>query len=188
VFAQIEGKEARFWKEGRNPIPDYYHLLLTKEEMAAFLAEGPCDQRLIGPIVDWIYSGPGINRFFFEDHQRFFDQSGMEVEYCLGRERLGQKPSPETEPRLRQKFGRIDLTSAFVEALCRKSGDWVPQDLAGVTRVDLLNGIMRCPVSGGALAYSEQREGYVSERGGVVFPTVDGVPVLRAEGALQLDS
>jgi SAM-dependent methyltransferase len=188
VFAQIDGKEARFWKEGRNPIPDYYHLLLSKEEMAAFLTEGPCDQRLVEPIVEWIYSRPLINRFFFEDYQRFFAASDMEVEYCRGRERLGQKPSPETEPKLRQKYGRIDFTSAFVEALCRKSGEWAPEGLVGQTRVDVLTRILRCPVSGGDVHYSEELEGYVSERAGIVFPTVDGVPVLKAESALQLGS
>lgn len=188
VFAQIEGKEARFWKEGRNPIPDYHHLLLGKEEMAEFLSEGPCDQRLVAPIVDWIYTDPWINRYFFEDHQRFVANSGMEVEYCLGRDRLGQKPSSETEPKLRQKYGRIDFTSAFVEALCRKSGDWAPQDLVGQTRVDLLTRILRCPVSGGDLYYSERLEGYVSERGGIVFPAIDGTPVLKAESAFELDS
>ncbi len=33
VYAVMGPKEARFWKPGKNPIPDYGHLLLTPDEM-----------------------------------------------------------------------------------------------------------------------------------------------------------
>jgi SAM-dependent methyltransferase len=80
VFAKAGSKEARFWKPGRNPIPDYAHLLMTPDEMRIFLREGPCCEELIEPIIEWIYHGDGINRCHFEEYIEAFHRSHLKME------------------------------------------------------------------------------------------------------------
>ncbi len=119
TYAVVGAKEARYWKPGRNPIPDFSHLLWSSDEMREFLREGPCDDSLVEPIVEWIYRGDGVNRLSLEEHLRALDGSGLTCE----RLRLspGVRPDPETESRLLAKYGverRFDV--AGVEATMRK--------------------------------------------------------------------
>ena len=67
VYAVVGPKEARFWKPGKNPIPDYGHLLMSPDEMREYLHSGPCTEELIDPIIQWVYLGDSINRHQFEE-------------------------------------------------------------------------------------------------------------------------
>jgi SAM-dependent methyltransferase len=72
VYAVAGSREARFWKPGKNPIPDYGHLLMTPDEMRAYLRSGPCAEELIEPIIQWVYHGDDINRCHYEEYLEAF--------------------------------------------------------------------------------------------------------------------
>jgi hypothetical protein len=75
VFAVAGHKEARFWKPGKNPLPDFSHLIWGPDEMRSFLHSGPCDDRLIEPIISWVYNCNDINRLFLEEYISAFRKS-----------------------------------------------------------------------------------------------------------------
>lgn len=119
TFAQSEGKEARYWKAGGNPVPDFSHLLWSASEMRAYLRAGPCDDRLVEPIVRWIYDDDGINRVMIADHLEALHRSGL---LC---QRLAFKPGIPPDPGVAQKlharYGtRHDFGIFGVEASFRK--------------------------------------------------------------------
>jgi len=187
VFAQIENKEARFWKEGHNPIPDYFHLILDKEEMRKFLLGGPCDDRLVGPIVDWIYERNLINRLYFEDYVRDFEESGLEIDFIEGRERhLNQKPSAQLLKTLHAKHGKRNFTASYIDVLCRKPGTWSAKNFQGSSKYQLGEKILRCPKTGGELIFSAKKNGYISESAGLLYKIDRGVPVLKPEKAEKI--
>lgn len=120
TFVVHGAKEVRYWKSGRNPVPDFAHLLLTPEEMREFLHGGPCAPELVEPIVQWIYFNDGINRCFLEDHLAALEHSGL---WC---QRLARKPgvNPDaaTALRLRAKYGGRNFSVFGLEATMRKPG------------------------------------------------------------------
>jgi SAM-dependent methyltransferase len=122
VFAKSGDKEARFWKSGRNPVPDYAHLLLNEDEMREELAQGPCDPSLIEPIIDWIYHSSAINRIFFHDYRRIFLESGFRVKFIRARSRPQSAPiSHEIKKKLEEKYGTATFHNhAFIEFLGKK--------------------------------------------------------------------
>jgi len=77
VFAVVGHKEARFWKPGKNPLPDFSHLIWGPDEMRTFLHSGPCDDRLIEPIISWVYNSKDINRRFLEEYISAFRKSPL---------------------------------------------------------------------------------------------------------------
>jgi ubiquinone/menaquinone biosynthesis C-methylase UbiE len=119
VYAKSASKEARFWKPGRNPIPDYAHLLMTPEDMRKFLNEGPCCEELIDPIIEWIYYGDGINRCHFEEYIEAFQKSSMEIEsLCFGNDR---NPGAETLKKLRLKYdANHNFSCSAISVIFRK--------------------------------------------------------------------
>ena len=187
VFAQVAGKEARFWKEGRNPIPDYYHLTMSRLELKDFLSEGPCDERLIPPILHWVYDGDGINRLHFEDYIKFFNDSDLEPNYLRGRPRLNQKPTMEQQKLLYRTHGNLDFESAYLEALCTKPGIWSPQKLESIDKFEALAGLLTCPISGERLRYSKSELAYISESGKVKYPLQNGIACLMKSNSRNLN-
>lgn len=119
VAVFVGGKEARFWKPGRNPIPDFAHLIWNAEEMREFLRGGPCAMEMVDPIVDWIYAGDGINRMFLEDHLEAIANSGLWVER-LKRKHV-QHPNPIQARQLFERYGAArDFTVYGLEVTMRK--------------------------------------------------------------------
>ncbi len=121
VKAICGDKQARFWQPGKNPIPDFGHLLMSPDEMRSFLLSGPCADELVAPIVNWIYFEDEINRCFLEDHLAALRNSDL---WCL---RLARKPGVHPDPdqalRLAQMYGaERDFTSFGLEATMRKPG------------------------------------------------------------------
>ncbi len=51
---------------------------------------------------------------------------------------------------------------------------------------DLLS-IIVCPVSGGKLIYDKERSVLISQQAGLVYPVIDGIPMLLASEAVKLD-
>lgn len=96
-------KEARFWKPGKNPLPDFCHLVWSPDEMRAFLSSGPCDDRLIEPIISWVYDSKDISRRFLEDYIRSFRQSPLK-QMVLNLIRL-YPPPPDVLAQLQSKYG-----------------------------------------------------------------------------------
>jgi SAM-dependent methyltransferase len=102
VYAVVGPKEARFWKPGKNPIPDYGHLLMTPDETREYLRSGPCAEELIEPIIQWIYYGDSINRCHFEDYIESFRKSSLAIQAV----RFGyDSPDSKTLESLGSKYG-----------------------------------------------------------------------------------
>ena len=119
VYAKSESKEARFWKPGKNPIPDYGHLLMTPEEMRIYLSSGPCCEELIEPIIQWIYYGDGINRCHFEEYMDEFQKSALEIQSI--RFSNDENPSADIKARIDSKFGaNCNYTCSGMSVVFRK--------------------------------------------------------------------
>lgn len=120
TYAVVDGKEARYWKAGRNPVPDFAHLLWLPDQMREFLHAGPCDDALVEPIVDWIYFGDGVNRLFLEDHISALFGSQLICERL--KLKSGSPPDPVTERKLTTRYGpKVRFDVAGVEATMRKT-------------------------------------------------------------------
>lgn len=52
---------------------------------------------------------------------------------------------------------------------------------------DLLS-IIVCPVSGGKLIYDKEKSILISQQAGLVYPVIDGIPMLLASEAIKLDA
>jgi len=78
VYARVGDEEVRHWKPGKNPIPNYGHLLYSKEELRKKLQKGR-SPGLVEAMLEWIYDKDDINRLFFEDYILAFRQSRFRV-------------------------------------------------------------------------------------------------------------
>ena len=88
VCASADGQQARHWDPRLNPLADFSHLLLSREEMQTAIA---CrvPPRLGDGILGWVYDSDDINRLFFEDYVRLVEQSPFEmVEISTDREHI----------------------------------------------------------------------------------------------------
>jgi SAM-dependent methyltransferase len=123
VYAVVGGKEARFWKAGKNPVPDFAHLLMEPEQMRDYLRSGPCSEELIDPIIDWIYHGDDINRLPFSRYLDAFETCPLRIEGL--RYLYGPKPSPADLEILRWRVGANENfgCSGFVVTF-RKTLSW----------------------------------------------------------------
>ena len=79
VFAKVGDEEARHWKPGKNPVPNFGHLLLPADELRVQL-KGKVSEALLDAIIAWIYEKDEINRLFYEDYIRIFEQSDFQIE------------------------------------------------------------------------------------------------------------
>ncbi|MCT6870462.1 MAG: Trm112 family protein [Bartonella sp.] len=48
--------------------------------------------------------------------------------------------------------------------------------------------LLVCPVTGGSLRYDETRQELISEKAQLAFPIRDGIPIMLASEARQLDT
>jgi SAM-dependent methyltransferase len=119
VYAKSGSKEARFWKPGKNPIPDYAHLLMTAEELKSYLSSGPCCEELIEPIIQWIYYGNDINRCHFNEYIDVFQKSSLQIQSI--RFSNDEKPNEDIKARLDSKFGsNYNYTCSGISVVFRK--------------------------------------------------------------------
>jgi SAM-dependent methyltransferase len=103
VCAFAGRKEARFWKPGCNPLPHFSHLVWNEEEMRNYLLTSPYDDRLIEPIIEWVYHSKNINRLFFEDYMEALKNCNMERAEFHPTENA--VPDPEKLAILSAKYG-----------------------------------------------------------------------------------
>lgn len=78
VCASAEGQQARHWDPRLNPLADFSHLLQSRDEMRAALADR-VPPRLGDEILRWVYDSDNINRLFFEDYVRLVEASRFEM-------------------------------------------------------------------------------------------------------------
>ena len=107
VYAKVNGEEARHWKPGLNPVPNYGHLFLSPEEMEDKLS-AKVSARLLEAIIEWIYTKEDINRLFYEDYVRILHASPFKVLSLRPvRERVNHRIQMELERMYpgRQEFG-----------------------------------------------------------------------------------
>lgn len=109
VYAKVGDEEARHWAPGKNPVPHFGHLLYSSDELHARL-DSKVSPDLLNAIIDWIYTGDGINRLFYEDYIQAFDQSGFQI---MKLNRVMEHVKPSMEKSLR------DICTPYQEFGCR---------------------------------------------------------------------
>jgi len=121
VYAQLREKEARFWKPGKNPIPDYGHLLMGPEEMRSYLKSSPCTNELIEPIIQWVYHCDAINRKPYEHYIEEFNKSSLLIETLRNASLNDHKPSADILKQLIEKYGNhANFISSNITVVMRK--------------------------------------------------------------------
>ncbi len=134
VYAKWKSKEARFWKPGKNPVPDYAHLLMSPDEMKMTLRAGPCCEELIEPIIHWIYHSETINRCHFEEYIDVFRKSSLWI-YRLDTSNNDNSNS-DIIARLYEKYGTArNFTCSNISAVLIK-----------FPKISTLNDLIYCSV------------------------------------------
>ena len=122
VFAIAGEKEARFWKLGKNPVPDFAHLYMTPEELREILSTGPCSSTLIEPIINWIYFDDAINRYHYDTYIDEFSKSTLLIERLITKSLNNISPDSETIKKLNEKYGeKCNFSTSGITAIFRKS-------------------------------------------------------------------
>jgi ubiquinone/menaquinone biosynthesis C-methylase UbiE len=118
VFAKVDGEEARHWKPGKNPVPNYSHLLLSQDEMRGILKQ-KVSERLTDAIVKWIYESEDINRLFYEDYVRVFQESQFEI---ISLTPITEYVNRKILMRLQHKYpGYKEFGCRIIEVILRKT-------------------------------------------------------------------
>jgi hypothetical protein len=119
VFAIVDGVEARHWKPGKNPVPHFGHLLLSREEMReAVLTHKWVFPRLADAIVDYIYDSPAINRTFYDEYVKYFETSPFRIRQLVPvREHVPARVLAELRSRCR---GHDEFGIRMVEVVLEK--------------------------------------------------------------------
>ena len=78
VYAEVGGESARHAIPSRNPLPDFSHLLLEREQMRAGLA-GRVSPALADAVVAWVYGSSHLNRRFYGGYVEAFRASPFEL-------------------------------------------------------------------------------------------------------------
>jgi len=126
----VGAKEARFWKPGKNPVPDYAHLLMSAAEMRAYLESGPCCAELIDPILQWIYEKGSINRCHFEEYIEVFERCSLALEDIDLHGDAG--PDANTLTELHERYGPDrNFRCSGISALFRRMPE---EDVADATQ------------------------------------------------------
>jgi SAM-dependent methyltransferase len=129
VFAIVDGVEARHWKPGKNPVPHFAHLTMEPERLRMeVLRKDWVFPKLADAIVHYIYRGDAINRLFFEDYVKCFQESAFIIhELTPVREHVARA----LQLQLQVATGRSDFSVRMVEVLLQKTdgGQQSAQDL-----------------------------------------------------------
>ncbi|MFH0903338.1 MAG: class I SAM-dependent methyltransferase [Pseudomonadota bacterium] len=78
VNAHAEGIEVHHHDPATNPLPDFSHLLLGREEMRLSL-DKIVHPSIVGPIVEWVFECSEINRLFHYQYMAEFAASGLRL-------------------------------------------------------------------------------------------------------------
>ena len=78
VNAKVGDREVHHFQPETNPLPDFAHLLLGRDELRGALS-GRTAPELVEPIVEWVFESRVINRLFHHDYLDLFDASAMFV-------------------------------------------------------------------------------------------------------------
>jgi ubiquinone/menaquinone biosynthesis C-methylase UbiE len=82
VYAEVEGEEAHFWEPEKNPVPDFAHLLMSPEELESFLLK-KINNKLARACIQWIYHEQHLNRYFYKDYIRVFNNSRFKIKLLV---------------------------------------------------------------------------------------------------------
>ena len=117
VYARVGDEEARHWKPGKNPVPNYAHLLLDREALRRRI-DGTLSQPLLEAVLAWIYDGDGINRLFYEDYLLAFERSAFDV---VRFQPVLEHVPARTQRALRQAYPeRREFRCRMIEVVLRK--------------------------------------------------------------------
>ncbi len=181
LFARVPGtrKEARFHKVGKNPLPDFSHLLWEEAEMREFLETSPCDDRLITPILDWVYHCNDINRLFYEDYVRYFEESQLKIISFQGRPRSKSEiPTGRIKNNLVEKFGPdVNFDNAVIEVFAKKPGKADHPRTQKNIREFIQNNLV-CPRMGQTLTLNESGSHLQSRDGSIEYEVKNGIAVI----------
>ena len=181
LYARVPGtqKEARFHKAGKNPLPDFSHLLWGEEKMREFLETSPCDDRLIAPIIDWVYHRNDINRLFYEDYVRHYEESQLDIISFQARPRSKSEiPTGQIKNDLVEKFGpEVNFDNAVIEVLAKKPGKADQPRTQKDIREFIRNNLV-CPRMGQTLALNESGSHLQSRDGSIEYEVKNDIAVI----------
>jgi uncharacterized protein YbaR (Trm112 family) len=188
VHARLDGKEAKFWKPGRNPIPDFAHLLMTREELREYLLEGPCDNKLIEKMLEWIYESDSINRFFLDDYREILGKQDFEIDLFECTERkLSPPPPPEIKQQLAGKYGEDkDFLTAKIELLLRKPKSETKKLKQRKKKEENFYKKLRCPITFKPLKYDKENNRLICKEANLAFPIKNDIPILLPDKAIKI--
>lgn len=103
VWVNCNDNVYRFNNQMKNPIPNWYHLILTPDRMKNYLV----NQKDIPPknadqIVNYVYNGQDLSRIGYADLLEVFNQSQFKILEVL--QRYGAKPDHQTLDKLNSIF------------------------------------------------------------------------------------
>ena len=104
----------RFNKQDKNPIPDWYHLILTPEEMKLHLAEKSISAEDADKIVHYIYDSSDICRIGHADLIEKFHQSELkmlEVIQSYGKAQVDYETSTKLKSMFQDKQHDFEVES-----------------------------------------------------------------------------
>jgi SAM-dependent methyltransferase len=117
VYAKVGDEEARHWKPGKNPVPNFGHLLFSADALCTQL-EGKVSRPLLDAIIAWIYEQDGINRLFYEDYIRVFEHSGFQ---SVKLNKVLERIDPAVEKKLKQIYAPYqEFRCRMIEVVLRK--------------------------------------------------------------------
>ena len=117
IRVALEDVSFRHFVPESNPLPDYCHLLLGRDELGSALADRVA-AHAIEPIVSWVFDDPGINRLFYHQYLELFEASAFALESLrVETDPLGEQLSRILRFRYPRET-RFDVTNA--EVLLRK--------------------------------------------------------------------
>jgi ubiquinone/menaquinone biosynthesis C-methylase UbiE len=77
LWIHVDGTAYKF--NDNNPIPPWHHLIYNKSEMREFLESKNISSAHTEKILNWVYNVPNINRYYYEDYIRFFEESVLSM-------------------------------------------------------------------------------------------------------------
>lgn len=78
VNAKVGDLEVHHFEPETNPLPDFAHLLLGRDDLREAL-RGRTAPELVEPVVEWVFDSRSINRLFHHEYQDLFGSSSLSV-------------------------------------------------------------------------------------------------------------
>lgn len=101
VWVRVDGASYEF-NAASNPIPDWAHIYMTREEMLDHLTKNAIPPTHAEKICDWVYKSDQINRLIYDDYVDIFNISPFQIVRLASKD--WKIPSEEIRQKISLKF------------------------------------------------------------------------------------